>query len=116
MIKRRPPPCSTRVWTGRRQSCPSGLYADAGYDADWIHAAAQENWGVETVIKPAIHRRDGSLGGTYRSKMTPAISKKLSYGPPLARRTFFSGLKRVTGSALSSRLEGNLFKEAAFRL
>jgi transposase len=95
---------------------PQRLYAYAGYDADWIHAAVQESWGVETLIKPASHRRDGSLGGTYRSKMTPAHLKKRSYGRRWHIESFFSGLKRVTGSALGSRLEGNLFKEAAFRL
>lgn len=95
---------------------PQRLYADAGYDADWIHATARENWGVETVIKPATRRSDGSLGGTYRSQMTPEHLKKRSYGRRWHVESFFSGLKRVTGSALSSRSEGTLFKEAAFRL
>jgi hypothetical protein len=48
--------------------------------------------------------------------MTPAHLKKRSYGRRWHIESFFSGLKRVTGSALGSRLEGNLFKEAAFRL
>jgi len=45
---------------------PAKLFADAGYDADWIHGVCREDWGVQGWIKPATCRSDGSLGGCYR--------------------------------------------------
>ena len=38
---------------------PSRLYADAGYDAEWIHRLCREDWGVETLIKPVVDRIAG---------------------------------------------------------
>lgn len=40
-------------------SKPKTLYADAGYDAEWVHEFCQEDWQVESIIKPAVHRTDG---------------------------------------------------------
>jgi len=34
---------------------PDSLFADAGYDAEWIHAYCHEQWGVASVIKPVRH-------------------------------------------------------------
>lgn len=95
---------------------PQRLYGDAGYDADWIHAYCREEWGVESIIKAACHRADGKLGGTYRSKMTKAHLKRRSYGRRWEIESFFSGLKRTTGSALLARTETNLLHEAALRV
>ena len=49
---------------------PAVLFADAGYDAEWVHEFCHEDWQVESVIKPAVHRSDGQLNGAYRSQMT----------------------------------------------
>lgn len=49
---------------------PKYLYADAGYDAEWVHAYCREKWGVRSYIPPAVHRRDGGVNGRYRSQMT----------------------------------------------
>jgi hypothetical protein len=35
---------------------PDTLYADADYDAEWVHDQCREQWGAESVIKPAKHR------------------------------------------------------------
>lgn len=95
---------------------PQRLYGDAGYDADWVHAWCREEHGVEAIIKPATCRADGTLGGTYRSKMTAAKLKRSGYGTRWHIESFFSGLKRTTGSALSARNDITLHHEAALRV
>jgi hypothetical protein len=65
--------CCTRVWRPAAEHPPQRLLADAGYDADWIHSLGREDWGVESLIKAVVHRKDGLLGGTFRKEMTPAV-------------------------------------------
>lgn len=95
---------------------PDTLYADAGYDAEWVHAQCREEWGAQSVIKPAKHRADGKRNGIWRSGMSKNYLKKMAYGKRWAVETFFSGLKRTTGSMLTSRKPDQLLKEAAFRV
>jgi hypothetical protein len=95
---------------------PSRLYADAGYDAEWIHQLCREGWGVESLIKPVQHRQDGTLGGRYRSAMTPEHLEKRGYGRRWHIESFISGLKRTTGSALNARTDASLLVEAALRV
>jgi hypothetical protein len=95
---------------------PAKLYADAGYDAEWIHDQCRLQWGVESVIKPAVHRSDGKRGGVWRSEMSEKYLKRQKYGRRWAVETFFSGLKRTMGSMLTSRKPNQLLAEAAFRV
>lgn len=95
---------------------PGRLYADAGYDAEWIHDQCRLDWGVESVIKPAVHRADGQRNGIWRSGMSTSYLKRKAYGRRWAVETFFSGLKRTTGSMLSARRPDQLLAEAAFRV
>lgn len=95
---------------------PDMLYADAGYDAEWIHVQCREVWGAESVIKPAKHRADGRRNGIWRSGMSKNYLKRMAYGKRWAVETFFSGLKRTMGSMLTSRQPSQLLKEAAFRV
>jgi hypothetical protein len=95
---------------------PDTLYADAGYDAEWVHAQCREEWGPESVIKPAVHRADGRRNGIWRSGMSKNYLAKMQYGRRWAVETFFSALKRTMGSMLTSRRPGQLLKEAAFRV
>ena len=104
------------VYSMESVSVPQRLYGDAGYDAAWIHAYCREEHGVEAIIKPATCRSDGTLGGTYRSKMTKTKLKRSGYGNRWQIESFFSGLKRTTGSALSARKDLTLHHEAAFRV
>lgn len=95
---------------------PERLYADAGYDAEWIHVHCREDWGVQSVI-PAVQRRaDGTLGGKWRSQMRPAYLKKEGFGRRWAVESFFSALKRTMGSALSARKPQQMIAEAAFKV
>jgi|ERR1700677_1699993 hypothetical protein len=95
---------------------PDKVYADAGYDAEWVHVQCREEWGVESVIKPAVHRADGQLGGLWRSGMTEKYLKRKGYSKRWAVETFFSGLKRTMGATLSSRSPKQLLHEAAFKV
>ncbi len=74
---------------------PKKLYADAGYDAEWVHAVCREHWNVESFIPPSVHRKDGSVGGHYRSQM---VEMPKSYGRRWHIETFMSGLKRTTAA------------------
>src|ERR1700720_2521174 len=110
--------CQARELIAKAQQAamPDKLYADAGYDAEWIHVQCREEWGVESVIKPARHCADGHLGGLWRSGMTEKYLKKQKYGRRWAVESFLSGLKRTMGSMLTSRQPKQLLAEAAFRV
>jgi len=95
---------------------PKKLYADAGYDADWVHRFCHEQWGTTSIIKPAHRCRDGSLGGTYRAAMSPQHLQDNRYGLRWHIESFMSGLKRTTGCALRARLPHTLQSEAALRV
>lgn len=92
------------------------LYADAGYDAEWVHAQAQEDWGVATAIKPVKRRKDGTLGGFYRSQMADDWLKRIGYSDRWHVESFFSAMKRTMGSMLSGRSERALFTEAMLKV
>jgi hypothetical protein len=95
---------------------PQRLLADAGYDAEWIHRVCREELGVQTLIKPIVYRKDGLLGGRWRSQMTPQRLKRQGYGRRWHIESFISALKRRCGSALTARNQANLLKEAALRV
>lgn len=95
---------------------PRTLFADAGYDAEWVHEYCRDDWGVSSWIPPAVHRHDGGVNGKYRSKMTPRRLKKNGYGRRWIVESFMSGLKRTTGSMLGARNEAGMFTEAAIRV
>jgi hypothetical protein len=110
--------CQAQALIAKAQTAavPDKLYADAGYDAEWIHVQCREEWGVESVIKPAVHRADGQMSGLWRSGMTENYLKRKGYGKRWAVESFFSGLKRTMGSMLTSRKPKQLMAEAAFRV
>lgn len=95
---------------------PTQLLADAGYDAEWIHAHCREQWGVESLIVPSGQRADGRRNGKYRPQMSPAHLKARGYGRRWGIETFFSGLKRTVGGALMARQPATQLAEAALRV
>ena len=95
---------------------PERVFADAGYDAEWIHKFCHEDWQVESVIKPVVHRSDGRLGGKYRSQMTAQTLEEKGYGRRWLVETYMSGLKRTMGGTLSARSEHTLKTEAALKV
>ena len=95
---------------------PKLLYADAGYDAEWIHVQCREQWGVESIIKPNGQRADGRRNGKWRQHMSAEHLKERGYGRRWAVESFFSGLKRTMGDALAARRPQQMLAEAAFKV
>jgi spore coat protein U-like protein len=95
---------------------PAKLYADAGYDAEWVHDQCRLDWGAESVIKPARQRADGTRSGFWRSRMSEKYLERKGYGARWAVESFFSALKRTMGSTLTSRKPSQLLAEAAFKV
>jgi hypothetical protein len=104
------------VAQARQVAQPRRLYADGGYDAEWLHEECRDNWGVESVIKPLNHRADGTRSGRWRSLMSPQYLRKRGYGRRWAAESFFSGLKRTMGAALNARKSTQMLVEASFRV
>lgn len=40
---------------------PKTLWADAGYDAEWVHEFCRDDWKIQRWIPPAVHRADGKV-------------------------------------------------------
>jgi hypothetical protein len=95
---------------------PKQLLADAGYDAEWIHAHCRQQWGVESLIVPNGQRADGTRNGHWRAQMSSQHLKARGYGQRWAVETFFSALKRTVGGALSTRRPDTQLAEAAIRV
>ena len=95
---------------------PAALYADAGYDAEWIHKECREQWRVASFIPPVTRRADGTWGGKWRSQMNAEYLKTHGYGRRWGVESFFSGLKRTTGSTLRARLPTQLLAEASLKV
>ena len=95
---------------------PARLYADAGYDAEWIHELCREQWGVESVIPAVPRRADGTAGGKWRGQMSEEYLRQTHYTRRWAVESFFSALKRTMGSALSARRPDQMMAEAALKV
>jgi transposase len=95
---------------------PTQLLADAGYDAEWIHARCREKWGVESLIVPNGQRADGLRNGRWRALMSTEHMRERGYGKRWAVESFFSAFKRTMGSALSTRKPKTQLAEAAIRV
>lgn len=95
---------------------PAWLYADAGYDAEWIHEQCREQWGVQSAI-PAVQRKaDGTRGGKWRARMSDEYLRQSGYHRRWAVESFFSAMKRTMGSALNARRPDQMLAEAALRV
>jgi hypothetical protein len=95
---------------------PAKLFADAGYDAEWIHTQCREQWGVESVIPAVPRRADGTAGGKWRAQMTAEYLQQNGYTRRWTVESFFSALKRTMGSTLSARRPDQMVAEAAFKV
>ena len=92
---------------------PKRLFADKGYDAERVHEFCYDRWKVRSYIPAVVRRRDGRIGGKYRSRMG-RVPK--AYGRRWHAEAFMSGLKRTTGSALTARKPNTLDAEASLRV
>lgn len=98
---------------GQQHAPLKALYADAGYDAEYVHRLCRDEWGTPSYIPLVWRRLDGTVGGRWRAEMTKLPT---SFGRRWHVETFMSGLKRITLSHLRARLQPALFIEAAIRV
>jgi len=78
------------------------LYADAGYDAEWVHLLGREMLDVRTIIPAGIGRpSDKPPTGHYRRLMSQRLHLT-SYGQRWQDETVFSMVKRRLGSAVNA--------------
>jgi len=86
------------------------LYADGGYDAEWVHVWCREQAGIKSWIPPTVHRADGKVGGYWRAKMAKGLPKR--YGKRWAAESFISAMKRTLGAGVRARHPAQQLKEA----
>ena len=78
------------------------LYADAGYDAEWVHEVARRDLGVRTIIPPRIGRPTTKApSGRWRKVMGERIHLT-NYGQRWQNETVFSMIKRRQGAAVDA--------------
>lgn len=78
------------------------LYADAGYDAEWVHLVGREMLDVRTIIPAGIGRpTEKPPTGHYRRLMSQRLHLT-SYGQRWQDETVFSMVKRRLGSAVNA--------------
>jgi hypothetical protein len=86
------------------------LYADGGYDAEWVHVWCREQANIASWIPAGVFRPDGQVGGFWRAHMHKGLPK--SYGRRWAAESFFSAMKRLLGAALRARQPQQQLREA----
>ena len=101
------------LWKTGQRFLPMTLYADKGYDAEWMHMWSRRYWGARSVIPPVIRTADGSIETPYRRMMHPLPK---DYGRRSGIESYMSGLKRSCGGSLTTRKQGTMFTEAAMRV
>lgn len=97
-------------------ACPAWLYADAGYDAEWIHEQCRQQWGVQSAIPTNPRRVAGLPQGQWRAQMSESYLKASGYNRRWSVESYFSALKRTMGSALNARRPDQMLAEAALRV
>ena len=83
------------------------LLADAGYDAEWVHAFLRDELDIRSIIPPTIGRpTDKPPTGRYRRQMAKYFKRppaRRRYGQRWQVETVFSMIKRRLGETLSAR-------------
>jgi hypothetical protein len=103
-------------WRAAARCAPRAVYADAGYDAEWVHAFWRDGVGARSYVPP-IHRGGYAAVRTPRRARLGAFrGRPAGYGRRWHAESFYSGLKRSTGDRLAARSDAARFTEAGLRL
>ena len=78
------------------------LYADAGYDAEWVHNVARRDLGVRTIIPARIGRPTEKAPSGYWRKVMRERMHLTNHGQRWQDETVMSMLKRRQGSAVNA--------------
>ena len=106
-------PALTVLQKATRIVNPKRVWGDAAYDSERLHAFCHERWRARSYAPPIMRRGSRVVRGRYRSKMR---RRPHGYGRRWTVESLFSAIKRVCGSALTSRSERMLMVEAALRV
>jgi hypothetical protein len=101
------------VWRASGRCQPAWAYYDAGFDSERLHTLHRDGWGVRSVIPPVPKTADGSIRTPHRASCRPLPG---NYGRRWHVESFFSGLKRVCGSAVRAIKPANQLAEAAMKV
>ena len=91
---------------------PRVLYADKGYDAEWLHELCRYGMGTASYVPPVVKTRDGSIQTTLRGLMTRLPA---GYGRRWHAESFFSAMKRMFGDKLTSLTQPMRQREALLK-
>lgn len=89
------------------------LYADAGYDAEWIHRWCREEHGIRSWIPLRKIKKDGTATGNWRNQMAQGLPAE--YGRRWGVETVFSVIKRRWGAVTTARTPSGQRREALLK-
>jgi hypothetical protein len=100
------------LWQLSGNTHPRLLYADKGYDAEWVHELCRYGMGTASYVPPVPKTKDGSIQSTLRSLMTRLPAR---YGRRWHAETFFSAMKRMFGDKLTALSQPMRQREALLK-
>lgn len=89
------------------------LWADRGYDAEWVHVRCHEDWSCRSLIPSVPKGPNKAVRSRYRSDM---VDPPAEYGRRWFVESYFSGLKRTTLSTLAARSVEAMLTEATLKV
>ena len=92
------------------------LWADADFDAEWVHVQVRGTYGIRTLIPPERGRpSEQPPAGKWRRRMKQRFDRK-KYGQRWQTETVNSMIKRRLGSALRARRYWSQCREIILRV
>ncbi len=105
--------CWGMLWRASGRCAPHSAYFDSGFDAERVHAFCRDGMGAASFIPPVVRTADGTVRTPHRAK---CVALPAAYGRRWHVETFFSGMKRVCGSAVRARHEPAMLREALLKV
>lgn len=100
------------LWQMTAVTHPRVLYADKGYDAEWLHELCRYGMGTASYVPPVVKTKDGSIKSTLRGLMTRLPA---AYSRRWHAESFFSAMKRMFGDKLTSLTQPMRQREALLK-
>lgn len=100
------------LWQLNGNVHPQVLYADKGYDAEWVHELCRHGMKTASYIPPVPKTADGSIKSTLRSLMSRLPER---YGRRWHAESFFSAMKRMFGEKLTALTQPMREREALLK-
>jgi hypothetical protein len=108
------------LWQLSGNTHPRLLYADKGYDAEWVHELCRYGMGTASYVpragrsppRPVPKTKDGSIKSTLRSLMTRLPA---GYGRRWHAESFFSAMKRMFSDKLTALSQPMRQREALLK-